>query len=57
MVFLHSHGPLFYRAMGAQTHPLPSPHHSGIVFGGAILIWVFNLLLAACAVPAIFLCR
>jgi Na+-driven multidrug efflux pump len=43
-----SAGPLFYRAMGAQDASLAfATTYSGIVFGGAILIWVFNLLLAA----------
>ena len=43
-----SAGPLFYRAMGAEGASLAvATTYSGIVFGGAILIWVFNLLLAA----------
>ncbi len=40
-------GPLFYRAMGAEGASLAvATTYSGMVFGGAILIWVFNLLLA-----------
>jgi len=43
-----SAGPLFYRAMGAEGASLAvATTYSGMVFGGAILIWVFNLLLAA----------
>jgi Na+-driven multidrug efflux pump len=43
-----SAGPLFYRAMGAEGASLAvATTYSGLVFGGAILIWVFNLLLAA----------
>jgi putative MATE family efflux protein len=43
-----SAGPSFYRAMGAEGASLAvATTYSGIVFGGAILIWVFNLLLAA----------
>jgi Na+-driven multidrug efflux pump len=43
-----SAGPLFYRAMGAEGASLAvATTYSSIVFGGAILIWVFNLLLAA----------
>jgi len=41
-------GPLFYRAMGAQGGSLAvATTYSSIVFSGAILIWVFNMLLAA----------
>jgi Na+-driven multidrug efflux pump len=43
-----SAGPWFYPAMGAEGASLAvATTCSGIVFGGAILIWVFNLLLAA----------
>jgi putative MATE family efflux protein len=43
-----SAGPLFYRAMGAEGASLAvATTYSRMVFGGAILIWVFNLLLAA----------
>jgi putative MATE family efflux protein len=42
-----SAGPFFYRAMGAEGASLAvATTYSSIVFGGAILIWVFNLLLA-----------
>ncbi|MDB5411251.1 MAG: family efflux transporter [Rhodospirillales bacterium] len=41
-------GPLFYRAMGAEGASLAvATTYSSMVFGGAIVIWVFNLLLAA----------
>ena len=41
-------GPLFYRAMGAEGASLAAATtYSRMVFGGAILIWIFNLLLAA----------
>jgi putative MATE family efflux protein len=43
-----STGPWFYRAMGAEGASLAvATTYSSLVFGGAILIWVFNLLLAA----------
>jgi Na+-driven multidrug efflux pump len=43
-----SAGPLFYRAMGAEGASLVvATTYSSIIFGGAILIWIFNLLLAA----------
>jgi Na+-driven multidrug efflux pump len=43
-----SAGPSFYRAMGAEGGSLAvASTYSGMVFGGAVLIWVFNLLLAA----------
>jgi putative MATE family efflux protein len=43
-----SAGPSFYRAMGAEGASLAvATTYSSIVFGGAIVIWVFNLLLAA----------
>ena len=54
-----SAGPLFYRAMGAEGASLAvATTYSGIVFGGAILIWVFNLLLAAVrGTGKFFFCR
>jgi putative MATE family efflux protein len=40
-------GPFFYTAMGAEGASLEAAlNYSNIVFGGAILIWLFNLLLA-----------
>jgi len=40
-------GPFFYTAMGAQGAALDAAlTYSNLVFGGAILIWLFNLLLA-----------
>jgi Na+-driven multidrug efflux pump len=43
-----SAGQSFYRAMGAEGASLAVANtYSSMVFGGAILIWVFNLLLAA----------
>jgi Na+-driven multidrug efflux pump len=43
-----SAAPLFYRAMGAEGASLAvATTYSGMVFGGGVLIWVFNLLLAA----------
>jgi putative MATE family efflux protein len=56
-------GPHFYRAMGADGPSLAAATtYSGLVFGGSVLIWVFNLLLAAVrgtgnmAVPTIVVC-
>jgi putative MATE family efflux protein len=41
-------GPGFYRMMGAEGKSLTvAETYSSLVFGGAILIWLFNLLLAA----------
>jgi putative MATE family efflux protein len=41
-------GPWFYRAMGAQGASLAaSMRYSSLIFAGSVLIWVFNLLLAA----------
>jgi putative MATE family efflux protein len=40
-------GPFFYAAMGAEGSALDAAlTYSNLVFGGAILIWLFNLLLA-----------
>jgi putative MATE family efflux protein len=40
-------GPFFYAAMGAKGAALDAAlTYSNLVFGGAILIWLFNLLLA-----------
>ena len=40
-------GPSFYRAMGAEDAALDAAlTYSNLVFGGAVLIWLFNLLLA-----------
>lgn len=40
-------GPFFYTAMGAKGAALDAAlTYSNLVFGGAILIWLFNLLLA-----------
>src|SRR5580658_89908 len=40
-------GPFFYAAMGAEGASLDAAlTYSNLVFGGAILIWLFNLLLA-----------
>ena len=47
-----SAGPLFYRAMGAEGESLVvATTYSSIVFGGSILIWAFNLRLAAVRGP------
>lgn len=41
-------GPWFYRAMGAQGASLAAANkYSSLIFAGSVLIWVFNLLLAA----------
>ena len=40
-------GPSFYAAMGAHGAALEAAlTYSNLVFGGAILIWLFNLLVA-----------
>lgn len=40
-------GPFFYAAMGARDASLEAAlTYSNVVFGGALLIWLFNLLLA-----------
>jgi putative MATE family efflux protein len=40
-------GPLFYTAMGAEGPSLAAAlQYSNLVFGGAVLIWLFNLLIA-----------
>jgi putative MATE family efflux protein len=40
-------GPFFYTAMGAEGGALDAAlTYSNLVFGGAVLIWLFNLLLA-----------
>jgi Na+-driven multidrug efflux pump len=47
-VLILAAGPWFYRAMGGQGASLDiALTYSNLIFGGAILIWVFNLLLAA----------
>jgi putative MATE family efflux protein len=41
-------GPIFYRAMGAHDLSLDAAlTYSHLIFSGAVLIWLFNLLLAA----------
>jgi putative MATE family efflux protein len=41
-------GPSFYRAMGAQGASLAvAMRYSSLIFTGSVLIWIFNLLLAA----------
>jgi MATE family, multidrug efflux pump len=41
-------GPLFYRAMGAHGASLAAAvRYSSLIFAGSVLIWIFNLLLAA----------
>ncbi|WP_182915366.1 MATE family efflux transporter [Rhodopseudomonas palustris] len=46
--FMYVFGPPIYRAMGGHGAALAiSLQYSGVVFGGATLIWTFNLLLAA----------
>jgi Na+-driven multidrug efflux pump len=41
-------GPWFYRAMGAQGASLAAAmRYSSLIFAGSVLIWIFNLLLAA----------
>ena len=56
-------GPLIYRAMGRHGASLQiSLQYSTVVFGGATLIWTFNLLMAAVRgtgnlqVPVIVVC-
>ncbi|WP_368507720.1 MATE family efflux transporter [Bradyrhizobium lupini] len=46
--FMYGLGPLIYRAMGGHGASLQiSLQYSTVVFGGATLIWTFNLLMAA----------
>jgi putative MATE family efflux protein len=46
-VLIVASGPFFYGAMGAKDASLEAAlTYSNVVFGGAILIWLFNLLLA-----------
>lgn len=56
-------GPIFYRAMGAHDLSLDAAvTYSNLIFSGAVLIWLFNLLLAVIRgtgnlfVPVIVVC-